>query len=454
MERKLIQLLVAILGAMLLIQFFSPGDFNISAFRVNLSLQASGQNITSLRFNPFGEIRARTHNFPILIRVSLENIDLPELERVLIEAPDSEELYSRLEEEGRRIALLFLLRVLLLGALGGGLALFLFYNQKQAFFWQGMIIGLLFTILILSTIIYTYDLDAFEDPQFIGMLEAAPWMIALVEEGLRNLEELGERMRLIAINLQGLFYQLEEMEQLGGFKSDLRVLHVSDIHNNPVAFNFIQEIVNVFDIQLVIDTGDLTDYGTLLETEIASSISELPVPYVFIPGNHDSPSVMGALEEYDNVRILDGGSINIRGLIITGLEDPASTSREIGIPSREVITEYQRGLEFLVDELQVTPHLVAVHNFKLAEKLVGRVPTIIHGHTHSMGLRKEEGTTIINAGTTGAAGIRGFEKTGGIPYSLAILHYQKLEELELMTVDMIRVYSRRAGLNLERIPVN
>ena len=46
-------------------------------------------------------------------------------------------------------------------------------------------------------------------------------------------------------------------------ESVVRVLHVSDIHNNPVAFDFMEQIINNFNVDFVIDTGDITDYGTL-----------------------------------------------------------------------------------------------------------------------------------------------------------------------------------------------
>ena len=46
-------------------------------------------------------------------------------------------------------------------------------------------------------------------------------------------------------------------------------------------------------MDLVIDTGDLTDYGTAIETGLAGQIKTTKgVPYLFIPGNHDSPEVI------------------------------------------------------------------------------------------------------------------------------------------------------------------
>ena len=41
-----------------------------------------------------------------------------------------------------------------------------------------------------------------------------------------------------------------------------RVLHVSDLHLNPTGWQLIRTVVEQFDIDVVIDTGDITDWGS------------------------------------------------------------------------------------------------------------------------------------------------------------------------------------------------
>ena len=52
---------------------------------------------------------------------------------------------------------------------------------------------------------------------------------------------------------------------------------------------------------LIIDTGDLTDWGTPLEAEIITRIEELAIPYLFAAGNHEAPDVLARLGQTSNV---------------------------------------------------------------------------------------------------------------------------------------------------------
>ena len=42
-----------------------------------------------------------------------------------------------------------------------------------------------------------------------------------------------------------------------------------------------EQIIFNFNVDVVIDTGDITDYGTSLENMVIEKISHLPVDYVF-----------------------------------------------------------------------------------------------------------------------------------------------------------------------------
>lgn len=125
-------------------------------------------------------------------------------------------------------------------------------------------------------------------------------------------------------------------------EADVLVLHVSDIHNNPVAYNFAAQVVESFDVDLILDTGDLTDWGTALEAEITRRIEALGRPYVFVSGNHDSPQVVQRLLETSHAVVL-GEPVVIAGLHIAGTGDlvagsylptPASLGNWLPLPRR------------------------------------------------------------------------------------------------------------------------
>ena len=52
-----------------------------------------------------------------------------------------------------------------------------------------------------------------------------------------------------------------------------RILHVSDLHLNPSSWGLIRTVVQQFDIDAVVDTGDIVDWGSSAETTYVSEIS-------------------------------------------------------------------------------------------------------------------------------------------------------------------------------------
>ena len=91
----------------------------------------------------------------------------------------------------------------------------------------------------------------------------------------------------------------------------LRILHISDIHNNVAAMNFVQELAADFHADAVIDTGDLTDYGLPVEATLSKGLARLPMPYLFVAGNHDSAGHRARRPRPPQRDILDGQRVDL-----------------------------------------------------------------------------------------------------------------------------------------------
>ena len=300
----------------------------------------------------------------------------------------------------------------------------------------------------------TYDLQAFERLEYEGMIEAAPWALNLAWQTLGRVEELGDRVQTLASNLYSMLQQLENLGPLGLVQADVLALHVSDIHNNPVAYQFAKQVIDSFPVDFVMDTGDLTDWGTALEAEVTSRIEEMRVPYLFVSGNHESPEVLKRLEAIPNCMIINGEEKTILGLRIVGIGDLAANRY---LPTTASLGE----LAALVEELNIRwaqvenrPDIFMVHNHRVAEGLEpGLFPVVLYGHSHLWGLKQLDDTVYINAGTTGAAGIRGLQSKEPLPYSLSLLYFSVQEEGErpvLQAVDGVHVTGLGMSFSLQR----
>ncbi len=451
-KRKAAELIfVSIVGMLIIVSMLGSFVTTINAFQVELGLTVFDRGYTQLSLPPLGVIRARTHLPPLMLKASLININLDQLQRGLTKLED--EIYvEELRQDTKRKINIFIARLLFLAFLGGSAGPYLVGERNRKRILVGGLIGLLLLGALLSASYATYQPMAFMNPEFEGILTAAPWMFGLVEETLFKVRTLGEQLELIAVNLNELFIQVESLEPLGTVAGDLKVAHISDLHNNPAGMDFVVQVVATFGVDLVIDTGDLTDFGTQLEAELASPIENIGIPYVFVPGNHDSPQVIERMKDISNVIVLEEGIVTVKGLRIAGLADPSSSGPGISVGPERELNEYALRLSRILDESSESPHLVAVHNPGIASRFMERVNVVLTGHNHQIYITERGDSVMINAGTTGASGIRGLQARRETPFSLVLLHWGKQSDGDfyLKAADVIRVFQFQSGFSLER----
>ncbi|MEW6243115.1 MAG: metallophosphoesterase [Bacillota bacterium] len=445
-NETLVYILFSLVGMFALVSLGSASSYYIDAFQVGLSLRIFDRGQTEVVIPPVGRIRAITHRTPLELIITLENVDPNLLAEAVAEAGDREALVQKVSRGLRRIVSWFMLRVLLLSAIGGGMGVRLLGVTKR----RSLIFGVLVasfamgSLLLLSWV--TYDIKGFSNPQYFGMLEAAPWMTGLLEESVVRIDQLGGKLAMLAENLSMLFGAIDRLEPLGRVRADTRILLVSDIHNNPAAMDFIQRAVEVFDISFIIDAGDLTDWGTAIEASITRRIEDFGVPYLIAPGNHEAPDIIRHLRNVRNVIVLDGQLERVSGISVLGVaDDGADTS--LATVSDAGIARQRAAAKKALAESAVPPMILVIHNIVLGREFIGMVPVVVSGHSHSFGIERGERGILINPGTTGAAGLRGITVPREVPYSMAILH---IREWRPIAVDTIHVYNVKSTFTLQR----
>ncbi|HHX73275.1 MAG TPA: metallophosphoesterase, partial [Firmicutes bacterium] len=308
-------IIMAVVGMLAFVSLLGAYTTALDAFEVRLSVAIFDGGYTQLEVPPLGRVRARTHLPPLLLKATLTNINLQQLETVIAHSRD--EVYlTGLQAAARRKVLIFLSRLLLLAFLGGVAGpYFLGERNRKRLLAAGITGSVLFSILLAGAY-FTFSPAAFLNPEFEGILEAAPWMFGLVEEALFHVSSLGEQLELVAESINNLFTVVDRLEALGTAEGDLKVAHISDLHNNPAGMDFVRQVIAAFNVSLVIDTGDITDFGTEIEAGLAAPLAGFGIPYLFIPGNHDAPDVIARMNGIPNVIVLEEGTVEINGLRI------------------------------------------------------------------------------------------------------------------------------------------
>lgn len=459
-------LLVALAALCLATGLFSETPFKIKAFEFTASLVPFRHGETVILIPPLGKLRAATHWGPFMLKITLNRVDLEMLSSTLQEIPD---LSAFLLGQFREQALYFSLRLATVTFLSGAALLLLIRAREKRPYplllgealKSGLLTVLLLMLLLGSTLLYPYRISAFSNPRFEGALVAAPWIIELSGRLLDTVNTLTEQFETIAVNLEEISSRMEQL-QPAPEKGETRVLHVSDIHNNPATLDLIEKIADSFQIDLIIDTGDLTDYGSNLEVELAARLAALPQPYLFLPGNHDTPQSVDLLRR-QGALILDKEPLIVGGLRIAGLPDPSSANATAQIAEDSLLRERSREAAALLEAER--PDILALHNPLMAEPFLGKLPLFLCGHTHRASLNFDEssGSIVINAGTSGAAGMRGLLAPQENPYSMVVLYFNpgadgrpRLTCADLITIEhfpdsfsLQRYYNHLPGLPLQ-----
>lgn len=447
----LLFLLLCLGGAILSVGTLGRSVYRWHGFAVELRLLPSARGKTALVLMPLGEVHANTHRAPVELIATLQEIQIEEINKLVDSNPGMAALTKDFERAAREDLRNFVIRQLVFAAIGALLAPMLLRSRRPWKYALSALIGVSIVGITLGSALKTFNGKAFESPTYTGTLRQAPWVIQFGKDAFVRIDELSQKLKTIAANLNVLYGRIAEPPDHLGATPDgdnVRILHVSDLHNNPAGLNFMREVAHQFNVSLIVDTGDLTDFGSPPETAMVQGIAKIGYPYVFVAGNHDSQTVIRAIERLPNVTVLNGQVADVEGFTFLGLPNPASARASVGNVDTTP-QELQAGAETLLQTLHglpTPPDMIAIHNPEEARPLLGSVPLVLCGHLHryyvetlsaiepppadphapaTRGAAVPFDTVICNAGTTGAAGLRYFEKEQGVPFSCAVLTFRR-----------------------------
>ncbi|MFO7318868.1 MAG: metallophosphoesterase family protein [Limnochordia bacterium] len=435
--------------------------YRIGPFGVRARWSPSLSGTTELRFPPLGAAAAATHRGPGRLVVSLEEIDFDALADILAQpaGDGTVEAFRGMAFEAARRARAFALRLIGLGlaggAAGGAVLLALLKPRLAAVARAAGLAGLSGALalgLLAAWAWATFDPSAFRSPTYRGALASLPWVVDAVQQAVGQVEEVGERLRTLARSVYQMYQRIEALPPpLALEEADVTILHITDIHNHPAAMDVAREIARAFSVDFAVNTGDLTDLGTRLEAELLRGLREFPVPHLFVTGNHETPEVAAALSLIEPVRLIDGQMVEASGVRILGIGDPAAAG-----PSASALTPAEA--KMLAEEINGAlagmterPDILALHNHRVASAIrPGLVPLVLFGHSHAPGVSFRGGTAYVNAGTTGGAGVRGFQGEEPVRISLAVIYLSLDGGVRPLAVDVIRLSPIAEGFVLER----
>jgi predicted MPP superfamily phosphohydrolase len=447
----LLACLVGLAGAWLGMALLGHDTAPIGPFRVELDV-GFGKGETELGLPPFGALTADTHLAPLHVSATLEDVGVRRLTDV-VNQEGIEGLVNDVELDAHDSVRTMAWRILLVATLGGVVLAAIVFRARWRLVAAGGLTALLGVALCEVFLLATFTPEAFSEPTYSGSLALAPQLIGPVREATGRIEDLRAGLEQIVDGTVRAYTTL----QPAPLASDaIRVLHISDVHASPLGMEFAQEVARGFDVDLVIDTGDLTSFGTPVENLITTQIPAFGRPYVFIRGSHDSIALQEAVAKEPNAIVLDGRAKTIDGLTVYGLGHPAFTPARGAPVDAEDFAALARSVgPRIVQDVESSPdhvEVVAVHDDRMAEDVAGRVPLVISGHFHETTATVRNGTLYLRIGTTGGSGA-GIFRGLDVPLSAEVLYFSKEAEPRLIAYDVIEQSPESGSLQVQRVNV-
>jgi len=442
--RGLAVLLVTLAGVWLGLVLGARTTTAVGPFQATLVMSPSLNGDSEVDIPPLGSLMFDTHDGPAHLSVKMDSLDRARTQQLITDragiARASEHAVDDVLDGLVRLGL----RTLSVATLTTmALAALVYRRMDRVALCGGLALAV--TGASLGLALATFRADALSEPRYQGLLANAPAVVGDARKIAADYSAYADQLQKLVNNVSTLYSTLSTLPTFDPAPGTVRVLHISDMHLNPGAWTVVRSVVEQFKIDVVVDTGDINDWGTQMEESYADSIGLLKVPYIYVRGNHDSSLTSQAVARQPNAIVLENGVTTVRGLTFAGIGDPRFTpdkqeragDSELTDKTLNQVRAAGGRLARTIDAQDGRVDLALVHDPLSAEELAGHVPLVLAGHTHERAVRRidpvpgilpappegQERTLLMVQGSTGGAGLRGLESGTPLPLAMSVLYF-------------------------------
>lgn len=435
-QRLLAGVALGMLGALAALLLIPPATLDVgpAALQVSARPTASLSAGTTADLGSLGRAVLDTHAGPVSLRLRMQEIHPDVMTAALISesqvaVPDFDA--DALRSGAQRYAVVILLAGVAAGAGVAGVAL----RRRSAVGW-GAVGGLALVVGLAGLTAGTFRAESPDSVTFEGALSVAPAVygdvtvryedfVSRVGDLTTDFAELQQRVAAgVPLDTPG--------EAAGGSEAGpIRMLVVSDLHLNAAGQAMAVRLADSYRVDLVVNLGDDTDWGTDAESDRVLAQGQFDVPYLWVRGNHDSSTTQADVAERGGT-VLDDDVVTVAGVTFYGVGDPTFTPQK----TPEVIDAGEQDFkrewsarEFLPRYAEAATatggiDVLLVHDKAMAAALLqddsdaqlepGLLPGLmLSGHVHRFTEREVGATRLIEMGSTGGAGLRTFDSREG-----------------------------------------
>jgi predicted phosphodiesterase len=422
--RWALRVVVALTGALIAVLLFGRISAPIGPFDATLAFRPAGGG-AAVSVPPLGALSVDVYDGPLRLDVALQRVDQERAQALAADPVRLSGVVDRVSADLRSAVVRLAWTTAGLALAGTAVTSLVITRRRR----EPLIAAGLTTVVLLGTAglgAATWRPQALSQPTYTGLLVNATSLIGSAEDIAARFDAYRASLEDLVGNVGTLYAALSSLPEPGGSGDTVALLHVSDLHLNPAGFDLVRQVAEQFGVDGVLDTGDITDWGSEPENRLITSVGDLGVPYVYIRGNHDSAATAALVAAQPNATVLDGSAVTVAGIEIAGIPDPRFTpdkSTGDDAAGDDVLEESGSALAEFVEELPAPPAVAMVHDPRQARPLAGVVPLVLAGHTHERKVSElDDGTLLMVQGSTGGAGLRGLQGEYPEPLTCTVLY--------------------------------
>jgi predicted phosphodiesterase len=421
-----LRLAIALVGAVLGILLLGRVDAPIGPFDATLSFQPSLEGGAQVGIPPLGALAVDAYDGPLRLEIQLRRIDQVRAQSLAAHPAWVDRIVDEVSSDLQSAVVKLVWTTAGAAALGAAVtSLLLLRRRREPLIAVGMTVALVAGTGAVGAL--TWRPESLSQPTYTGLLVNANSLIGSATDIVARFDAYRASLEDIVGNVSSLYATISTLPDPVAQDPDVvALLHVSDLHLNPAGFDLVEQVVAQFEVDGVLDTGDITDWGSAPETNLITSVAGLGVPYVFIRGNHDSAVTAGVIASGSTTTVLDYTDTTVAGVRVVGAPDPRFTPDKESGDDDFPVEELERTGEELADvarALDEPPAIALVHDPKQAPALDGVVPVVLAGHTHDREVtRLDGGTLLMVQGSTGGAGLRALQAEYPEPLTCTVLY--------------------------------
>ncbi|MEZ5321904.1 MAG: metallophosphoesterase family protein [Microthrixaceae bacterium] len=401
---------------------------------------------TVLALPPIGTASAATHRGPVQVSLELRSLRVESL-FTKTGTIDRDAIGDSVRRDLTPALTHAAVRLVLTAALVGLVASLALFRRRPRTALIGLLGGAVIGGALAGSTAVGFDPKAFDELTYSGPITSGRQMLAAVSG---SAGPIAERASVLAEKVSSL-YSVALSDRIADSEADTVILHISDLHLNPLGAQLARRLAADFDVDAVLDTGDTTSFGTRFEGVFADQLADFGVPYLYVAGNHDTDENRTAIKSKPGVLALDRTEVTVGSVRIVGFDDPVITQAEpVTLTQRN---RRQRNAFPALRRIVAAEHpdLVAVHDPFMIGAVAGRVKAAVAGHGHRTRLGVRDDTVAWMVGSTGATGLGSLLVEADLPSSAALLRFRNGH---LMTIDELEVIGTRGDLVIRRHTVS